>query len=193
MSQSVELEFKTMLTPQQFEQILVHFNLKDHEPLIQTNTYYDTDHQDMLAHNAALRLRNFPETSEWTIKQKVDKLTSIELTQSQPTVMTPPQTLNRDIFNHNEIISFVEDIDLNWSDLHQTYQMTTHRWTLPYRGGELCIDQTDFGSVVDYELEFEVNHIDSECDWLELLTQFDIHYAIADKKIARAAKYRQQN
>ena len=193
MVKSIEREFKTLLTLQQFEDLINHFELNDIAPLIQSNTYYDTNQQDLLADNAALRLRNFPDYSEWTIKQKIDEIQSIELTQVMCSPLNPPLNLEYTLFDSPDIQTFISDHEIQWDQLHITYQMTTHRWSFPYRGGELCIDRTDFGDQIDYELEFEVNHITDETAWFDLLDNFGIDYVLAEKKIARAAAYQRKS
>ncbi len=61
MSQEVEIEFKSMLTQHEYEQLLMHYELTDHVRR-QANDYFDTPNFDLKRNGAALRIRQKGDT-----------------------------------------------------------------------------------------------------------------------------------
>ena len=81
MVSSIERELKTLLSKAEYDKLYTYFNLQGIQPkIIQSNYYYDTADEIFKQNNASARgLRVFDNgSSEWTIKERVSELESIE-------------------------------------------------------------------------------------------------------------------
>lgn len=190
MKPMIELELKAMLTKTEFAQLLRHFGKADTNPIVQQNTYYDTVTQTLKHNRAALRLRNFDTTSEWTIKQAHSEVASLELNQSQSFSYTEiPQIPD---IQSSELLTFLRALNLSLHELHPTLTLQTERWVIPVEHGEFCLDRTTYFGITDYEIELETTQLNwAHSTFQTLLEQHHIPYRPADKKIARA--FRQRN
>lgn len=76
MENYIERELKILVSKEQFQKILNSYEFK--KPIIQTNTYYDTNDQKIKHMNGALRIRTFENTHIFTLKIKKDSITHYE-------------------------------------------------------------------------------------------------------------------
>ncbi|MBD3949232.1 CYTH domain-containing protein [Tuanshanicoccus lijuaniae] len=191
MSYSIEQEIKSLLTQEEFYHVLDYFDLGATDYQSQHNTYFDSDNQVLKHHQAALRLRNFQTTSEWTYKQKQDTHRSLELTytQSYPQLPVPESILVQQVADDVIRDQLEQLMPLN-TVLTAYLSIKTHRWTVKTPYGEYAIDQTFYGNTSDYEIELETDDLPTAmAAFKELLATLSIPYRAADKKIARALKH----
>ncbi|UUX34181.1 CYTH domain-containing protein [Fundicoccus culcitae] len=192
MSRSIEKEIKIMLSHENFQKLINHFQFNDINPLKQTNTYYDTKDASLKQLQTALRLRVFKDSSEWTLKQTQANLTSLEITKMIASVQEAPTTLTPE-FIGLEICAFLEEMSIDINRLKPTYEMTTYRWNQPVEYGLFAIDQTTYFDQTDYELELETDNLENGQKQIKiLLNKLDIPYVAAAKKIARVSQYAQK-
>lgn len=57
MSETIEIEFKNLLTKVEYEKLLNAFNVKDEQIICQTNHYFDTPDFTLKDLGSALRIR----------------------------------------------------------------------------------------------------------------------------------------
>lgn len=187
----IENEFKCMLSPQAYHQVWAYFDCQKRSVRIQTNTYYDTAQESLKQDRAALRLRNFATTSEWTLKVQVGAHQSLERTQPQAWTVFPPAKLDTHTIYQKDILDYLQRKAIALTDLHSTFQLTTYRYEILADGGRYCLDRTLYGKeqIEDYELEWEFSGPTAPAQetWLAFLDRLKIPYQAADKKIARAA------
>ena len=69
MSQNIEIEFKNMLTSEEFLQLKLHFNIDQNKFKKQVNHYFDTPSFSLKSLNSALRIREKGTQFEMTLKQ----------------------------------------------------------------------------------------------------------------------------
>lgn len=192
MVSSIEREFKTLLTPDQYEHLLDYFQLNSDQAITQTNHYYDTVNSQFKSINAALRLRVFQDqTSEWTIKQQLNEIDSLELTQiNQETIHSVPTQLTHEMINTQEIQDFIQRHAIRWDSLQLTQSFKTIRHYIQSDKGLYALDRTEFKDATDYELELETEDLDQGlAQFNALLEQFQIPYQQANTKLARAFNY----
>lgn len=191
MSYSIEQEIKFLLDREGFEQLLAYYQLAFTDYHTQQNTYYDTQSQHLKNENAALRLRNFSNKSEWTYKQKKDHHRSLELNDQYPYPILPaPSNLTlkeiQDPVIHDQLASIISPKEI----LSSFLTLKTDRWIIKVAQGEIALDRTYYSNTVDYEIECETDDIASAHQYLtSLMNELSINYQNADKKIARAIKY----
>ena len=189
MTTSIEQEYKTMITKDQYNLLFKHFNFQPSLAIKQTNTYYDTADEKLKDKHAAFRLRNIGNRSEWTLKQKTQGIRSIELTQENATSITVPESLTLDLVHEKSILDFFKQHQIKLGSLKATYRISTLRHVETVSGGEFFLDHSTFNDRDDYELEFEVNAPHGHQVWEKFMKEFKIDYQQAKPKIARAAYY----
>lgn len=191
MTFELEQELKVLLTKEQFDQLLHHWQLDSTQPsLKQHNTYYDTSKQTLKASDAALRLRNFADSSVWTIKHRQNAFQSLEYHQVNPTPLVPPSTLSEALVHEASLLDFLTQQAIELKDLKQTYDIQTNRWLIAADFGEFALDASQFGEMVDYELELETDQLaQAQVAFKAFLDSFGIKMQQAETKLSRAAKY----
>lgn len=192
MVSSIEREFKTLLTQSQYQQLFEHFQLESQQAVVQTNHYYDTQDSQFKSLDAALRLRVFQDqTSEWTLKQQLNDIDSLELTQhNQEAIVSIPTNISPSLIHSQEIQNFINKNHIPWEDIRPTQRLKTTRYYIESEEGLYALDATEFNSVTDYELELEADNIDKGLSQFNtLLNQYGIEYQQADTKLARAFNY----
>ena len=184
----IEIEFKNLLTEDEYNNLYTSLNLEDKPQIINKNFYYDDANESLKKANSALRIRYTNNKDEMTLKIKGSKQNveiNIPLDESfpkEPTVLP---------IVPNEIIAELENINVQIKTPMLTQKIETIRYELPYKSGLLVVDKTTFlNDIVDYELEFEVKdyNIGLE-DFKTLLSEFNIEERKAKPKIARAMEY----
>lgn len=84
----------------------------------------------------------------------------------------------------------LDELGVAWHELQSIGSLTTHRAELPYEGGLLAIDHSEYAGTEDFEVEYEVSDAKSGQQRFEqLLEKHGIPARHAKKKIARLAKY----
>lgn len=192
MIQELEQEYKTLINQDQYLQIKTY--LQTHyqtQEFIQANAYYDRPDQALKDLKAAFRLRNFSDSSEWTLKQALTEIESIEINQANPQPLPVSQRIPDQAIQEPGLLKFFQDQEIQISDLRLTYQMVTKRLLVKLDQAEICLDQTQFGPIVDHELELEFSSAEGAKIWQQLLKRFKLSSRVPQKKIARAAAYQQ--
>lgn len=192
MVSSIERELKTLLSKAEYDKLYTYFNLKNQPKIIQSNYYYDTADEIFKQNNSALRLRVFDNgSSEWTIKERVSELESIELTQfNREKVIDVPQALNEDIIYSADIQEFIASRNIVWTDIKRTMSLITERYNIDVPYGLYALDYTQYPQAEDYELELESQDIEVALEQFNsLLASVDISYKQAETKLSRAHRY----
>lgn len=192
MVSSIERELKTLLSKAEYDKLYTYFNLKNQPKIIQSNYYYDTADEIFKQNNSALRLRVFDNgSSEWTIKERVSELESIELTQfNREKVIDVPQALNEDIIYSADIQEFIASKNIVWTDIKRTMSLITERYNIDVPYGLYALDYTQYPQAEDYELELESQDIEVALEHFNsLLASVDISYKQAETKLSRAHRY----
>lgn len=192
MVSSIERELKTLINKAEYDKLYTYFNLQNQPKIIQSNYYYDTADEIFKQNNAALRLRVFDDgQSEWTIKERVSELESIELTQfNQDKVTDAPDALNEDIIYSADIQEFIASRNIVWADIKRTMSLTTERYNIEVPYGLYALDYTQYSQAEDYELELESQDIEVALEHFNsLLASVDISYKQAETKLSRAHRY----
>lgn len=184
MTKELEIEFKNMLTKDEYSKLLAELNIT---PTSQTNHYFDTADFQLRDQKAALRLRTVGSRFECTLKTPAvsgNYETTDALGQHQATAM-----LGLDGFDAPEVSAELERLGVSPSDLVLIGSLTTHRAESEYEGGLLVLDHSEYLGTEDYELEYEVtDEADGKRKFIAFLKEKQIPIRPADKKIARFMK-----
>lgn len=183
MAQEIEIEFKSMLTENEFN--LLHRQLPfPKQPVVQTNYYFETEQFALKNHQSALRIREKNDCFTLTLKEPHpegilethDSMSRDDVNlwlQGSPV----PQT---NVTKQLQILGILED------SLRYYGALTTER--LFYRENEIdyMLDKSFYHGIVDYELEIEARSKEAGLGALHnLLKKYNIVERKAQPKIAR--------
>ena len=188
----IEIEFKNLLTKDQYASLFKKYDLKNSEEIINKNFYYDDADESFKKIGAALRIRYTNKKTEMTLKVKGETQNveiNVPLDERYPKEPTVLPILP------NEIIAELErmNVKIKTPMLIQKIETLRHEITLD-EGLLLVLDETTFiNDVVDYELEFETKDYETGLIAFEkLLEKNNIDKNPAKPKIARAVEYSKQ-
>lgn len=184
MSQNIEIEFKNILTKEEFLKITSHFKLENSMFKTQVNHYFDTPSFTLKDCGSALRIREKGENFEMTLKQPAN-LGLLE-TNQQLTAKEAEEILASGQIPDGEVkdavSALIKDVEL----LQYFGSLTTDRAEFSYEGGLLVLDHSYYLNTEDYEIEYEVT---DEAEGLkifsELLAELNIPARTTDNKIKR--------
>lgn len=188
MTQELEIEFKNVLTKEQYDFLLKEFNVNDIMIVRQTNHYFDTPQMALKSLSSGLRIRETNDKIVCTLKEKASENIHIEttdvLTKEQAELMLAG--LN---FFAPRVKERLIQLNISIEQLHVFGTLTTDRVELDYKGGTIVFDHSFYLQRDDYEVEYETsNEIEGKKIFDDFLNEYQIEKQIADKKIARFMK-----
>ena len=184
----IEIEFKNLLTKDQYASLFEKYDLKNSEEIINKNFYYDDADESFKKIGAALRIRYTNKKTEMTLKVKGNTQNveiNVPLDERYPKEPTVLPILP------NEIIAELERMNVKIKTPMLIQKIETLRHEITLEEGLLVLDETTFiNDVVDYELEFETKDYETGLIAFEkLLEKNNIDKNPAKPKIARAVEY----
>ncbi|MCP1143820.1 CYTH domain-containing protein [Lysinibacillus endophyticus] len=188
MSQELEIEFKNTLTKEQYENLLISFQIPNEKIIRQTNHYFDTPNFSLKELSSGLRIRETSNKIVCTLKEKkstnIHLETTDELTREQADLM-----LAGEAFLAPRVKEKLLELNIPIEKLRVFGTLTTDRVEIAYKGGILVFDHSFYLQCDDYEVEYETsNENKGKVIFLEFLQQHSITRQVADKKIARFMK-----
>lgn len=189
--QEIEIEFKNLLTENQYDALYEKYGLSNSEEIINKNFYYDDADESFKKIGAALRIRYTNKKTELTLKIKGETQNveiNVPLDEKYPKEPTVLPILP------NEIIAELERMNVKIKTPMLIQKIETLRHEVTLEEGLLVLDKTTFiNDIVDYELEFETKDYESGLAAFEkLLEENNIDKSPAKPKIARAVEYSKQ-
>lgn len=152
MSQNIEIEYKALLTKEQFIKIKTDLPFPPN-PVRQTNYYFETAHFDLKNNNSALRIRKKDENYQLTLKQQQDEQI-LETHDSLNYSDFQAWTEGHPVFKqHTKQI--LQSINITENKLIYFGYLTTNRWQFFKNDVLYCLDESFYNNNVDYELEIE--------------------------------------
>lgn len=187
MTKELEIEFKNMLTKEEYQQLLSRFGFSYQEAKVQVNHYFDTADGQLRIQKCALRIRQKDKRIECTLKTPAPEgnyeITD-ELTEDQAAAM-----LNGEGFFAPEVTETLKSLGVNPADLQPFGTLTTRRLETSHEEGLLVFDHSEYGTEEDYELEYETENASKGKQRFEqFLKEHHIPTRPADKKIVRLVK-----
>ncbi|MFF2446156.1 CYTH domain-containing protein [Neobacillus sp. NPDC058068] len=194
MSQNIEIEFKNMLTKEEYERFLLEFNIDKRQIFSQENHYFDTPDFTLKELGSALRIRKKLQSYEMTLKQPA----AVGILETNQTLSyeEAEQAIHSGKLPAGLIQNLLKKENVLFSTIEYFGSLSTNRVELAYKNGLLVLDQSFYLNKEDFELEYEVeNYQEGKHVFLELLNQFQIPERKTDNKIRRFyhQKYKQQN
>ena len=175
MYKNKEIEFKTIITEEQYLSLLKEFDLENNI-FSQTNHYFDTDDTKLLNDKTVLRIRQKGNN------YKLTKKTRAEIGANEEHILlTKDKAL--------ELLEKGFDAEIIGLPyfVHKMAELTTHRASAPYKNGTIFFDKSEYYGKVDYEIEYEVDDVESgEKDFSNFLKSHNITYKESIRKSKRA-------
>lgn len=180
-----EIEFKNLLTKDEFEQMLAHFQVDSDDFYTQTNYYFDTSSNYFKEKKMGFRLRVMANKNELTLKvpekEHIMNETTYLLTDSEK-----EEILQNLHFPDIPIINQIK----NKGTLTCIGSMQTNRANKTFENGMLFFDHSLYSQTEDFEVEYECDNVENGNKiFVNLLESLQIPIRIADKKIARLINY----
>ncbi|MBO0480837.1 CYTH domain-containing protein [Candidatus Enterococcus courvalinii] len=185
MAENLEIEFKTMLSQTEYQQLIAHYQLTANDFKTQTNSYFDTPDFQLKAKNCGLRIRRYEASAEYTLKTPaVSGLLETTDTLTRACADAILQSNVLPITGH--VFEKLIELGIHSSQLIKTGELTTKRAEFHIKEGFLAIDQSWAENLHDYELELEVQDTTTtSADFLQFLDSFNLPYRPAKNKISR--------
>lgn len=184
----IEIEFKNLLTKEDYEKIFTTLNLSELEPITNKNFYYDDADESFKKANSALRIRYTNKKTEMTLKikgadQNIEINVPLDDTYPKEPAVLPVLP--------NEIMSELEKLNLTIKTPLLTQKIETLRYEIKTSDGLLVLDKNTFlNDIIDYELEFEATDFEiGKIAFEKILKNFEITEHPSKPKIARAMAY----
>lgn len=185
MAQQLEIEFKNLLSKEEYEALCITFAILNEDFHEQTNHYFDTADFQLKKARCGLRIREVQNRFECTLKEPASGIGLLETTD----LLTSEQVhevLNGATLKSEEVDTRLKKLQINPADLQLLGTLFTKRAEIKYNGGLLVFDHSRYLDTDDYELEFEVTDEGTgKVIFEEFLAKHSIPVRVADKKIAR--------
>ncbi|WP_197489725.1 CYTH domain-containing protein [Rossellomorea aquimaris] len=184
MAQEIEIEFKNLLTEDEFDALTSHFKIPQSEFKSQDNHYLDTPLFLLKDQSSALRIRE--KNDEFTLTLKTPLEEGLLETNQPLSHKESLSLLKEGEFPDGEVKDVLNMLSIPISSLEHFGTLTTNRAEIEYRGGLLVFDQSSYLNKVDFELEYEVTNREfGEKIFLELLQELSIPVRKTENKIKR--------
>lgn len=184
MSQNLEIEFKNMLTKQEYEKLLHEFRIDKRQIFKQENHYFDTPEFALKSIGSALRIRKKKAQFEMTLKQPA-AVGLLETNQSL-SEEEASEAIHFGNLPSGKIKTLLENNGIPFSTIQYFGTLITNRVELEYELGLLVLDHSIYLNKEDYELELEVEDVQKGKEaFLKLLQYYGIPERKTENKIRR--------
>ncbi|MBT2756366.1 CYTH domain-containing protein [Mesobacillus foraminis] len=187
MSQEIEIEFKNLLTKEEFLQIQHFFDFKPENFHVQINHYFDTADFYLKDKGCALRIREKNGRFELTLKQPAP--TGLLETSQTLSASEAKEVMETNLLPKGPVKGAVDQLSEDVEGFLYFGSLTTERAEKNYQGGLVVLDHSSYLNTEDYEIEFEVAEEKKGQEVFEsLLQQLKIPIRKTDNKIMRFYK-----
>ncbi|MFE7063496.1 CYTH domain-containing protein [Sutcliffiella sp. NPDC057660] len=184
--QEIEIEFKNILTFEEFTTLCSSFQVHPEDFFSQENHYFDTDRFELKECGCALRIRKKGETYTLTLKQPANE----GLLETHQAITGEEKDI---MFDEDQglipgVIADIlkDELGIDSSDIHYFGSLKTNRVEIPYNNGLLVLDESHYLQTSDFEMEYEVsNYQEGQQAFHELLRKHQIPIRETKNKIAR--------
>lgn len=184
MSQEIEIEFKNLLTKNEFIKLKDIFHIEDNEFILQDNHYFDTPQFSLKELGAALRIRKKHEDYVLTLKEPAT--VGILETHQILTAEEANEMIEMGCLLDGQIVDRIQQLGVNSQLFTYFGTLSTMRAEKNYENGLIVLDHSRYLTVEDYELEYEVQEEEpGKIIFLELLAKHNIPIRQTKNKIHR--------
>nr|WP_263328319.1 CYTH domain-containing protein [Neobacillus sp. Marseille-Q6967] len=177
MSETLEIEFKNLLTKAEYNRLLKEFNITSEEIFTQENYYFDTPDFRLKELTSALRIRRKKDQYELTLKQPAE-VGLLETTQllSEDEYQS---AIHSSLLPIGVVLDRIIEMGISPNDIEYFGLLKTNRVEFSYINGLLVFDHSFYLTKEDYEVEYESEDYQQG---LSVFLQFLDQYAIPKRK-----------
>lgn len=194
MKQEIEIEYKNLLSKDEFEVLMKNFHIEQSDFFTQENHYFDTMNFSLMSKGCAFRIRKKQSVYTATLKQPHKQgilETHQQLSEEQALLLLDGKKSLDTI--EGKIIDTICAVGINPNDIVFLGTLKTDRAELEHEGNLLVLDHSYYLGHEDYELEYEVKDaIKGKQTFSMLLKQYDIIEKPTDNKISRFFKIKER-
>ncbi|MBM7554017.1 CYTH domain-containing protein [Thalassobacillus pellis] len=184
MTQEIEIEFKNLLTEDEFHRLETTLPFDRAKTETQTNHYFETPEFALRDRGSALRIREKNGVYTMTLKQPKGE----DLLETHEPV-TPDEFqgwINGSPARKEYMEKQLNELGIEPDRLRYWGALTTRRNEIIYHDTTVVLDHSSYNDVEDYELELEADHrAHGEKIFHQLLTDHEIPERPTDNKIKR--------
>jgi len=172
MTQEIEIEYKVLLTKNEYDQLTNDFPFPKRSTL-QTNYYFETNNHDLKKHRSALRIREKANKYILTLKQPYKNA-----------ILETHDPLSFDAFlrwkngmptHAPHVEQQLTKMDIQINELIYFGSLQTKRKTFTSKNIIYVLDESHYNGKMDYELEIEApSHEIGNTIFLEILQRYNI-------------------
>lgn len=182
MSQEIEIEFKNMLTKEEFHRLCESFAITTF--IEQVNHYFETSSFSLKEKSSALRIRE--KNGAYTITLKQPAVTGLLETHQTVTKQEAEWMMETGTMIPGAVYDQLLLLDIPVEQLQYYGSLTTQRAEMLYENGTLVFDHSFYFHHDDYELEYEVQTEETgKKSFLHLLAQYNIPVRPTKNKVQR--------
>ncbi|HSJ37850.1 MAG TPA: CYTH domain-containing protein [Planococcus sp. (in: firmicutes)] len=187
MTKELEIEFKNLLTEEEYEKLLARFGYTPEDAQTQINHYFDTADFQLRDQRSALRIRQKENNYECTLKTPAEN-GYYEITDALQ-AQQAEDIFEKRSFPAPEVAQALQELGVEAPLLELLGSLTTHRIEFPYQSGLLVLDHSEYLGTEDFEIEYEVADFEEgKRRFQAFLEDSAIPFRKTDKKIARFMK-----
>lgn len=193
MAQNIEIEFKNILTKEEFQKLIHFFQFTKDDFFTQENHYFDTAQFALKESGSALRIRKKNNEYELTLKQPHRE--GLLETNEMLTIIEVEEMLNGGEITNHFIRSLISEMGIDPNEIEYFGTLLTKRAEIEYQAGLIVLDHSSYLNKEDYEIEYEVSNQEAgKSVFAELLSQLQIPFRKTENKIKRfyQEKYKAQ-
>lgn len=185
MAQEIEIEFKNLLTKEEFQTLCHNFHISNEQFVTQKNHYFDTPTFSLKEKGAALRIREKQQIYKLTLKEpaKVGLLETHQLLTKEEVKLALRFSI---LPKSGPVIERIKDLKVNLDHLQYFGTLTTDRAETKFKNGLIVLDHSRYLNKEDFEVEYEVqDEKQGKADFLILLQMHNIPVRKTENKIKR--------
>ena len=196
MEQNFEIEFKNLLTKDEYLNLLSKefpddSNQRNKKAIYQTNYYFDTSNKDLKKQHSALRIRVTDSSNEMTLKVPYQGFlmeNNLHLSDNKASEIIKNKQIVLSSFNSPDNNFSFLDKEIRDSTFYLFNSFQTKRFEKPIKNHLIVLDETTFqNGVVHYELEVESTDEGEGKEFFEsILNMYRVPIRKASPKIQRA-------
>ncbi|MFO1445562.1 CYTH domain-containing protein [Bacillus sp. Bva_UNVM-123] len=193
MAQNIEIEFKNILTKEEFQKLIHFFQFTKDDFFTQENHYFDTAQFALKESGSALRIRKKNNEYELTLKQPHQE--GLLETNEMLTIIEVEEMLNGGEITNHFIRTLINEMGIDPNEIEYFGTLLTKRAEIEYQAGLIVLDHSSYLNKEDYEIEYEVSNQEAgKSVFAELLSQLQIPFRKTENKIKRfyQEKYKAQ-
>jgi uncharacterized protein YjbK len=184
MPEELEIEFKNMLTQEEFQRVKKHLSLSEQAFTLQKNHYFDTPSNALRENHCALRIREKNGRYEFTLKQPSEE--GLLETNQPVSEEETKKLLEQGIIPTGEVADALQKLKIDAEKVFHFGTLSTSRAETGYKDGLMVLDYSFYLNNEDYELEYEVKERESgEENFKDFLKNMNIPFRTADNKVIR--------